>query len=81
MTLRNSIRTACLSAALAFVLIIAACADLRPLQDHVAELETNQARTAALVEKLIKRLAAALAQTEEAQKELARMLAAEGGVR
>lgn len=54
------------------------CADLQPLQDHIAELQTQQERTAALVEKLIKRLAAGLIQVEEARKELQRLQQSEG---
>lgn len=70
-------------AALAFVILVgvvigSGCADLQPLQDHIAELDQQQQRTATLVEKLIKRLAAGLVQVEEARKELQRLQQAEG---
>lgn len=69
-----ALRIAVVCVALLFV----GCANLQPLQDHIAELQTQQQRTAALVEKLIKRLAAGLVQVEEARKELARLQQSEG---
>lgn len=75
MTFIRSVRYAALSVCLAVVL---ACADLQPLKDHISELDANQQHTAALVDKLIKRIAAALVQVEEARKELARLAQSEG---
>lgn len=70
----NALRIAVLCVALSFI----GCADLQPLQDHVAELQTQQEVTQKLVQRLITRLAAGLVQVEEARKELQRLQQAEG---
>ena len=71
----NALRTVLLAVAIALPL---SCVSTEKLEQDVATLRQHQEASDKLVTSILKRLAAALAQLEAAQKEIARALAVGG---